>query len=231
MSQVTRPIRPSVVLFSAISPTLKAALVLLVLLPHFLPLPRPNLSLLARLLAGVIAWSLVRAALAQRLSSLEKAVVQYWSFTPMIILIIAGALAAIPILVVDHLADRFSWSSVTVRNLVLAAQIVSLVWGAVVVWGLWVRFRTSLGGDMGGSQRAAYQGAVADRAAPYRNVVESCKAGSGGVAEGCRGRQLSADPLGGASDDSRPRQSRRADCSSRNHRDARLSRGPDPSEH
>ena len=153
MSHDTHLIRPSVLALAAISPVLKAALVLVLLLPAVLPVQRPNPSILVALVAGVMTLAVVRGALAQRLSQTELAVVQYWSLTPMLILLLAGALGTLPALLLSRLASHSGWSEAVIHSLAKAVLVGSLLSGAIVVWALWKRFRASLAGP--GNKRAS----------------------------------------------------------------------------
>lgn len=144
MSQDSLPIRPSVTAFAATSFALKAALVLLLLAPMVIPAAIASPSLLVALLAAVIASTLVRSLVVQRLSATELAVLQYWSITPLLILLLAAAIGMLPILVLDQLRAWLHWSDSALQSLIAFAMIGSLISAAIVVWSLWKQFRASL---------------------------------------------------------------------------------------
>jgi len=144
MNHDTLSIRPSVIAFAALSFALKAVLILLLLAPAVIPVPTPNPSLLLALLAAVIGSTFARSALVRRLSSTERAVVQYWSITPLLILMVGGVLGALPRLVLDQLADRFHWSEATLRTLAGFTLTGALISAAIVIWVHWRQLRDSL---------------------------------------------------------------------------------------
>jgi hypothetical protein len=143
-SQPVLVIRPWVSAFAAISFALKAGLYLLLLLPLALPMATPRPWLLVALLAGIVASTAVRSILVRRLSTSELAVVQFWSLTPLLILFIAGGVGALPVLVLDQLADALHWSETILRTLIAFALTAALISAAVMIWMYWMQLRTSL---------------------------------------------------------------------------------------
>ena len=144
LSQDTPAIRPWVTAFAAISFALKVGLILLIVVPAVIPVPKPAPFVLFALLAGVIGSTLVRSAVVRRLSATELAAVQFWSITPLLILLVGGALGILPALVLDQLADWLHWSEAALHNLVGFTLAGAMVSAAIVIWVSWKQFRATL---------------------------------------------------------------------------------------
>jgi len=137
-------IRPWVTAFAALSFALKAALILLLLVPAMLSVPPAPPAVLGALFGAVMASTFVRSFLVRRLTSTELAVVQFWSITPLLIVLVASTLGLLPMLVLDQLAEWLHWSAGALRMLVLVTLTGSLISAAFVIWAFWRQLRSSL---------------------------------------------------------------------------------------
>jgi len=144
VNQEIYSIRPWVTAFAAISFGLKAALILLMFVPALLDWPHASPAVLLTLFFGVIALTFARSLVVRRLSADELVVVQFWSITPLLIFLVGGMLAAIPILVLDQMAHQWGWSETAHRNVAAFFMTGALISAAIVIWASWRQVRASL---------------------------------------------------------------------------------------
>lgn len=138
-------IRPSVIAFAAISFALKTALILLLVVPTVIGLPGPlGPGVLLALLVAVVVSTLARSFVVRRVSAPERAIVEFWSITPLLILLTAGMLSALPAIFIKELTAWLGWPESALRYGLVFLLAGSMISAAIVIWAFWRQFRASL---------------------------------------------------------------------------------------
>jgi hypothetical protein len=113
----------------------------LVAAPFFLgtPMPSPAGAIFIALGAFAVV-TVVRTGFSRRLTSTEQAIVRFWSLTPPLVVPIASTLGALPFLLLHALGVKLGPGAI--RTVVALL----LLFSALVLWQVWLRFRASLPG-------------------------------------------------------------------------------------
>ena len=113
----------------------------LVASPFFLGTPMPSPAAAVLMALGVFAVvTVVRTIFSRRLTSTEQAIVHFWSFTPPLVVPIASTLGALPFLLLYTLGVKLGPGAI--RTIVALL----LLFSALILWQVWLRFRASLPG-------------------------------------------------------------------------------------
>jgi Tfp pilus assembly protein PilO len=96
------------------------------------------------LVAGWVATAVARGVLAQRFTPAEGVVVHFWARTPLLTLVVATALGALPLLIVNLLASSLGWSPTSTQVAVRAVILLVAVFAVLTMWWFWVQVRDSL---------------------------------------------------------------------------------------
>jgi len=137
-------VRRWVWVLAGLSTALPAAFLAIVLLPLVVPAATLPWAVGKALLAGWVATAIARGVLAHRLNPAEQIVIRFWALTPQITLVMATALGALPLLIVNSLASSFGWSSTSAQVGVRGVVLVVAAFAGLAVWSFWIRIRASL---------------------------------------------------------------------------------------
>jgi hypothetical protein len=137
--------RPWAAVLAAVAASAPLSVIgILVVLPFFLGTSMPSPLVAALLAVGVFGVvTLIRAACKHRLTTSEQAIVNFWSLAPPLVVPIASAIGALPLLVLHAVG-------ITLGPIALRFSIaLLLVFASLVLWRIWLSYRASLSGEPG----------------------------------------------------------------------------------
>ena len=137
-------VRRSVWVLAVLSAALPAAFLATLLLRFVVSGVAIPSAVVNALVAGWVATAIARGVVDQRLNSAEQVVVRFWGLTPLVTLVMATALGAAPLLLLNLLASSLGWSPESTQVATRAVILVVAACALLAVWSFWVRARTSL---------------------------------------------------------------------------------------
>jgi hypothetical protein len=142
-------------ILSAVSTLLPTLLIVVVLIPSFVPIGlAPGPALIYGLLGGSLLCALARDIFSRRFTPIERSVVEFWAHTLIFILVVVTTIGAFPLIVVPAFSESLGWAFFSSALYIRVAALAVLLLSALAVWSLRRRHWASLIASSEASGRA-----------------------------------------------------------------------------